>query len=587
MLKKIDKLLVKSFLPPFFLTFFIALFVLIMSTIWTYVDEIAGKGADIFILSEFVFYLSISLFPMALPIAVLISSVMVMGNLAERYELTSIKSAGIPLLRTMAPLMVVCFGVSLFSYFCANKLIPVANLQFKTRLFDIRRHKPMLNLEEGVFNDDFNGFTMYLGSKGKDDKSIEDVLIYDHNRYNQDTPPRILAKTGEMYSTPDNRYFVMNLYDGNMYKEVKEKVPNNEKRYPFMRTEFKKWSKVFDLSEFNIDESDRRGFKSHYKMLSRRQLASAIDSLDTRIENKFIASYNLNSKLLTPFKEEVKKEFIKEENINLDKYKSKAGLKPGVKDKPTNETQTGAKAYNKENPSTQKTNSNQVEKKKNSSKEKAVEKIKAAELKTRRDESKKKLEEGPAKKRIPSKTKPFKQSIDSSLTSYTSLIALFDKKNQRNLRSKAKTMARNSRSQIEANLRSLNRFKETRVKHIYELHSKFTMAIACFIFLFIGAPMGAIIRKGGFGFPILIAIVFFILFTVLNMLFKKIAETFVIEPVLATWLPVLIIFPMGVFLTSRAMSDKKVVDFDIMLQSISGFFKRFSRKNKTLDEVSN
>ncbi len=576
MLKKIDKLLVKSFLPPFFLTFFIALFVLIMSTIWTYVDEIAGKGADIFILSEFVFYLSISLFPMALPIAVLISSVMVMGNLAERYELTSIKSAGIPLLRTMAPLMVVCFGISLFSYFCANKLIPVANLQFKTRLFDIRRHKPMLNLEQGVFNDDFNGFTMFIGEKGKDGKSIKDVLIYDHNRYNQDAPPRILAESGEMFSTEDNRYFVMNLYDGNQYREVQEKVPNNEKKYPFTRLEFKKWSKVFDLSEFNIDESDRRGFKSHYKMLSRRQLAHAIDSLDTRIENKFIASFNLSSKLLTPYKEEMKKEFIKEEKINLDSYEKKKNTKP-------NSAKESAVNTSDKKPTGKSVN---ISAGNNKTKEKLEKDKKAAELKLKRDAGKKKLNEGP-KKRPTNKTKPYKQKIDSTLSSYPSIIALFEKNHRRNLRSKAKTMARNSKSQIEANRRSLDRFKETRVKHIYELHSKFTLAIACFIFLFIGAPMGAIIRKGGFGFPILIAIVFFILFTVLNMLFKKIAETFVIEAVLATWMPVIIIFPIGVFLTSRAMSDKKVVDFDLMIQSISGLFKNFFPKKNKIDKINN
>jgi len=590
MLKKIDKLLVKSFLPPFFLTFFIALFVLIMSTIWTYVDEIAGKGADIFILSEFVFYLSISLIPMALPIAVLISSVMVMGNLAERYELTSLKSAGIPLLRTMAPLMFVCFGIAIFSYFCANQLIPVANLQFKTRLFDIRKHKPMLNLEEGVFNDDFNGFTMFIGNKREDGKSIDDVLIYDHNRRNKSAPPRILAKNGEMFSTADNRYFVMNLYNGNIYQEVEEKVPNEQKKYPVTRMEFKKWSKVFDLSEFSIDESDRRTFKSHYKMLSRRQLASAIDSLDIRIENKFIASFNLNSKLLTPYKADLKKEFIKEEKLDLNKYNSRPASQQANEKSKTKETaitQTGKKNYDKKKKEQPKAEAKKSEAHLAIEKKKAEKKAKKiAEMKARRDASKKKLNEGP-KENKHKKVAAYKQIIDSTLTSYPSILALFKNNHRANLRSKAKTMARNSRSQIEANLRSLNRFKETRVKHIYELHSKFTMAIACFIFLFIGAPMGAIIRKGGFGFPILIAIVFFILFTVLNMLFKKIAETFVIEPILATWMPVIIIFPIGVFLTSRAMSDKKVVDFNMMIQSISGFFKRFSFKNKTIDEVSN
>jgi len=284
--KKIDKLLTSSFIAPFIATFFIALFVLIMQFLWTYIDDIVGKGAGLWIIVELLFYLSISLFPTALPIAVLISSVMLMGNLAENYELASFKSAGVPLLRVMAPLMAVTAVISLFSFFCSNNFIPIANLKFKSRLYDIRKQKPTLSLEEGVFNDDFKDIIIHIGKKGEDNVSIEDILIYDHSNYNRDRASIITAKRGEMYATDGQEYFVMNLYDGSQYQEMEASGTGREKNHPFMRTSFKEWTRIFDLGEFELNRTDERLFKSHQTMLSARQLVVAIDSIDHKIERK-------------------------------------------------------------------------------------------------------------------------------------------------------------------------------------------------------------------------------------------------------------------------------------------------------------
>lgn len=158
-------MLVRGFLPPFAVTFFIAIFVLVIQMLWNYIDDIIGKGAGLLFILEMVFYLSISLIPMALPIAVLISSVMVMGNLAERFELTSLKSAGIPLLRVMRPLLVVTILISIFSYFTGNNLMPLSNLKFRKRLSEVKNQKPTLSLEEGVFNEDFSELVIHIGEK--------------------------------------------------------------------------------------------------------------------------------------------------------------------------------------------------------------------------------------------------------------------------------------------------------------------------------------------------------------------------------------------------------------------------------------
>ena len=212
-----------------------------------------GKGAGFGIVLEIIFYNSISIVPMSLPVAILISSVMVMGNLAERYELASLKSAGVSLIRVMRPLLFFCIGVTILSFFFSNNIIPYSNLKFKSRLHDLRKAKPTLNLEENVFNEDFKGFIIHIGNKLEDNKTIEDVIIYDHKNYKNGQLSMITAKSGEMLTTDDDSYFIMNLKDGFLYQEGEEKRGTKEKTYPFIRTKFTEWQKVFDLSEFDID----------------------------------------------------------------------------------------------------------------------------------------------------------------------------------------------------------------------------------------------------------------------------------------------------------------------------------------------
>ena len=241
-IKKIDRLLVENFIPPFIVTFWIAIFVLVLQTLWQYIEDIAGKGVGFWLMIELLAYRSVSLVPMALPLAMLISSVMVMGNLAEKYELSSIKSAGVSLIRVMRPLMAMGILIALFSYYCAVSLIPISNLQFGARIFDISQQKPTMRLQTGVFNDDFAGFTIKIGKKGSDNKRIEDVLIIDESEANLGRISQITAEDGEMYTTSDGRYFIMNLNNGHQYIET---APGGGGTYPFIRSTFEKWTKAF------------------------------------------------------------------------------------------------------------------------------------------------------------------------------------------------------------------------------------------------------------------------------------------------------------------------------------------------------
>ena len=212
-MKIIDKFLIKAFIPPFIVSFGIASFVLVMQVLWVYIDEIMGKGLSIFDITELIFYLSMTLVPTALPIAVLIASVMVTGNLAEKYELSSFKSAGVGLVRILMPLLVAVSTITIFSIFVSERVIPWANLKFYSRFYDIRKSKPTLAFQEGIFNDEFQDYTLRIGKKGKDGRSLEDVMIFNNKNVNQQTNESI-SKRGEMYTTADKQYIVMNLYDG-------------------------------------------------------------------------------------------------------------------------------------------------------------------------------------------------------------------------------------------------------------------------------------------------------------------------------------------------------------------------------------
>lgn len=496
--------MIKGFIAPLIVTFFIALFVLIMQFLWTYIDDIVGKGVGMIILMELISYLSVSLFPMALPIAVLISSVMIMGNMSERYELASFKSAGVPLLRVMAPLILFATGIAIFSFLCSNYFIPVANLQFKSRLYDIRKQKPTLNLEQGVFNEDFQNIIIHIGKKEADNKTIHDVLIYDHLN-NQNRLNMITARRGEMFNTEDRKYFVMNLFDGHQYQETKSTQTKKGKTYPFVRTNFKEWTKIFDLSEFEMKNTDTRLFKSHESMLSSSQLIEAINSLDVKMDltrENMLTLMNQTIHSRKPIKTlDEKKE---------DKYLKKSTSRSGK--------------YNK--------------------------------------------------------GRLYEQKIDQPLESYGSFLELFNKVDQGKLLSKVQTNMRSVQGKSKSTLRSLERDKLKRAKYVFELHSKLGLSVVCIIFLFIGAPMGAIVRKGGFGYPILIAIIFFMIFMVLMIFSEKMSEGFFLPPIFSAWLPCLVMTPIGIILTYRAMHDKVMLNTN----GLSNFFnkiKDFFSRNKT------
>lgn len=555
-LKKIDGLLIRSFIPPFIVTFFIAQFVLVMQMLWLYIDEIAGKGIGFFVLVELVGYMSVSMIPLALPIAVLISSVMILGNLAEHYELSSLKSAGVALSRVMAPLIGVTFVIAVFSFFCSNNLIPISNLNFKSRLFDIRRQKPTLSLEQGVFNDDFKGYAIRIGEKGADNRSIKDVLIVDHTESNNSgNLLEITADYGEMFITADERYFVMQLYDGWQYQETKQASDDN---YPFVRTSFKEWRKVFDLSEFEFGETDRDLFRNHYSMLTAGQLIMAMDSVDVDLQQRVDNLTENTQKFFHVYKKSRAKQ-RREERVQKLGEVNKDSLEARILEGDSSQYA----AENLEVDSTQKPEKVPIKKVGNLNVPPApsIDKRQAKKVEITRQEAEEK--ETSQRNRTVTPSNAIDQVNLETIDSLRTLVQTFPTLKRDDLIGKAKSYARSVQGQTESAIRSLKRRRETKVNYVFELHNKFSMAVACIIFLFIGAPMGAIVRKGGFGYPLLIAVGFFMVYMVLTIFSKNIAERFVIDPILAAWLPCLILFPIGLLLTYQAMNDyTKVINLD-------------------------
>ncbi len=510
---QIDRLLISSFLPPFAMSFFIALFVLIMQFMWKFIDDIIGKGVGALVIIELFFYKSVSLFPLALPIAVLLASVMVMGNLAERYELSSFKSAGVPLTRILLPLLGVSLFIGAFSFYCSNTIIPLANLKYQSRLYDIRNTKPTLSIEAGVFNEDFKGYSIRVGTKHRDKQTIEDIMVYDDTQRSRGKLSVVTAKKGKMYVDPKDGAFVMTLFDGYQYTESDGQ--GDPGSLPFMISHFREWTRRFDLSEFDLDRTEEDQFKSHQTMKSAKQIAVEIDTLDEQIRQA-----NKANQLIYALLSDSTRRIYNPAERAVDTGRITFKLKQ-VKGQPV-------------------------------------------------------IVENPT---LLVKYQVVRQALDTLRTDQAvSLVSVFPKSLLREYKPHIFSRISVAQSTFDRNARVVERLELNRRKHIYELHWKFSLAAACIIMLLIGGPMGTIVRKGGFGYPLLVSIFFFTFFIMANISCKKLNEARNLPPVLAAWLPVIFLALISMFLTYKALRDAKIMDVERIRTAIVRFLPMLKAK---------
>lgn len=274
MIKKLDILVLRSFIGPFIATFFLTLFVLILQFFWLWIDDFVGKGIDAYTMIRLVVYLSATLVPLALPLAVLLSSIMTFGNLGETFELVAIKSAGIGLLRFMQPLLIVALFLSGLAFMFNNYVIPVANLKMKTLHTDMVNKKPAFDLKEGVFYTNLKAYSIKV-SKKINDSLLKDVIIYETNTGVQDNV--IVAEEGVMRISDNKQFLEFTLKKGWRYEERSQRYSTNTE---FVRLGFDEYKKVIDISDLLIKNTNDSVYKDRYEMLSVRQLGVAIDSLE-------------------------------------------------------------------------------------------------------------------------------------------------------------------------------------------------------------------------------------------------------------------------------------------------------------------
>ena len=480
MFKKLDRLILKAFIWPFLATFFITLFVFMMQILWKYIDDLVGKGLDFITLIKFLVYASATLVTLALPIAILLSSIMTFGKLGESFELVAIKSSGISLLRFMRPLLFVSILLTGVAFLFANYIAPKANLKFAVIYNDIYRKSPAFDLKDGVFYNGFRGYSIKVGKKENDKSTLRNVLIYQQSLGVQDNT--IISESGKMTVSDDKKFLEFRLKNGHRYEE---KGDVNSMENEFVSLGFKEYNKLFDLTQLNIQKTSDSLFMNNMRMKTLRQLDKDLDSIK-KIPDSLIKRNQSDLKIY----------------IQFEKYKDSTITKKQIA--------IAAKALDSKKP------------------------------------------------------KSFDSLIPDSL----------------------KTLVRNQASTSISIIRSMLQITSndyaSRVSdityHRIEWQKKLSLSFACLVLFFIGAPLGSIIRKGGLGLPLVVALIFFLIFYLLNIFGEKFTKDNVLDPITGMWLPVIILTPIGFFLTYKAMHDSQLFNKEYYYR----LFKKLRTRAKIL-----
>jgi lipopolysaccharide export system permease protein len=283
-MKKIDRLILRSFLGPLALTFTLAVLVLLMQFVWKYVDDLVGKGLDTSVIVELLLYASATFVPMALPIAVLFASIMTMGNFGEKYELVAMKAGGISVSRAMMPMALVALLLTGMAFYFANNVMPSAMLRYRMTLYDITHKKPAVNIRPGEYYTDFEGYVIRVGGKSRDGRTLDDIVIYDHSKGLSETTV-IVARSGVMQATPDNQFLRLTLHDGHSYTE--QASGENFHRRPLTSIGFRQQTINFDISSFAYNRSVEENFKGSYTMMNLTQLDTTVASLRKSLDQRY------------------------------------------------------------------------------------------------------------------------------------------------------------------------------------------------------------------------------------------------------------------------------------------------------------
>lgn len=589
-MKKLDKLILKSFLGPFVLTFFVVVFILLTQTMIKYFDDFAGKGLGWEVFAELIFYFSIFTTPMALPLAILLSSLMTFGNLGEHSELTAIKSSGISLLRTLLPIFIFTVFFTLLAYYNNNYIVPKANLKAYSLLYDIKMKKPAFDIKEGTFYNGIRGLSIKVNEKDNDG-NLKEVIIYDHRQGNGNTNI-ILAEEGKMYTILNERYLVLELFNGRIYTQMSEqgrrRVAYHEVE-PYKEDQFTSSKLVLSLAEFEFNRTDEELFKSNRLMLNVRELIHYVDSLqqDVTLE-KYNTYLTMGSYLPQHIKDKVViPQDLKEKKRIIDS--TRAEYFQRLTDMELEASASPLAAPSEKKPEEEPKKRGLFGRKRNEEEEKKPQQSAFAPFQMDPYQFRAhnpaylfgsgyeaNIEEARKIDRLISNLPP--DSIKMSIARFDSTIKAMG--NHEFIISEAIEKARTTKNQINSeNERIFNSIHNLK-KYEIEKHKKFAQAFACLVMFLVGAPLGSIIKKGGLGIPVILSIMFFIIYYVFSMTGEKWARQNLISPFWGVWNANFILLPLGLFFLKQARIDARLFDADyyhVMIkklnQKISGLIK--------------
>ena len=464
-IKKIDSYIFKRFLTLFFMTFLICILILLMQFLWKHVSELVGKGIGWSVLGEFFTYAVFSLVPMALPLAILLASLMTFGNLGENFELTAMKAAGISLFRIMRPLIIFISMVCVGAFYFSNYVLPISQTKLWTLIFSLRQKSPEFDIPVGEFYSGINGVNIYV--RGKDKGLLKGLMIYDFSGGFENATVMV-SDSGRVQFTADNKYILLSLYDGESFENLKkQRINNSNSGIPYRREVFKTKEMLIDFdSDFNrFDESI---LQDQHVSKNIKQLTQSIDSV---------------SKIANATRTSQAKELISQHYLGREQNTSRHLTYNAKKNKKT--------AVNAD-------------------------------------------------------------SLFLSLNQEEMVRA------SNSALEKAKAM----KEQINYNKMMLDTPVSYIMRHKIEWHRKFTLSFACLIFFFIGAPLGAIIRKGGLGMPVVISVIMFIFYYIIDNTGYKMAREGLWIAYQGMWLSSAVLLPIGVFLTYKAVVDATLLNPD-------------------------
>jgi lipopolysaccharide export system permease protein len=536
-IKKIDKLILSSFIGPFILTFLVVIFILLLRQMLMYFDDIIGKGLDMGTLFTLLFYFALSITSFALPLGVLLSALITYGNLGEHFEITAVKSLGISLTRSLKPIFWFTMLITLFAFWANNYLVPMASLEAYSLLYDIKQKKPALDLREGYFYNGIPDISIKVAKKYSDGVTLKNVIIYDHRGRNGNKQV-IIADSGKMYTVLNNQYLKLELFRGYDYEEGgnQSMTGQSNTEETFNKTKFDKTQIVLDLSSFGFSRTDKKWFASNRIMRNMSELVMDMDSVSRLINDQRIGIYQTMGSFFSFH--------FKRDSVPMPKE---------------------LKDYRRRRDS-------------------------LALVKARQDTAKK------ASPSVQQPTYPYpaitpvaRVKLPGSITpkETSKSDSIYSQKPSRLVYTSALNRARSVKTQIQNLSNNVENYRyEYRVFQI-QWHKILANSIACIAMFLIGAPLGAIIKKGGLGFPVLASIFFFIVFYVLSLIGEKWARQESVHMLVGMWAPNLILFAIGFIFLRQARADARLFDGDFYNVMIDRLKQRLpGKKQKKLQTNS-